>query len=62
MQDELEQKLRLLEASITLFRDRRLPTQSLMGVLIDLYNWLENNEAEKRPAASKKKVEEKEGK
>jgi len=55
MEEELEQKLRLLEASITLFRQHRLSTQSLMSVLIEIYNFLENLELEKRSPGSKKK-------
>jgi hypothetical protein len=62
MQDELEQKLRLLEASITLFRDNRLSSQSLRSVLIEVYNYLENEELDKRSPASKKRGKEKEGK
>jgi len=54
MVDELEHKLRLLEASITLFRDRRLSAQSLMSVLIDVYKFLESEAAEKKPKKVKK--------
>lgn len=56
MTDELEQKLRLLESAITLFRARLLSSQSLRSVLIELYNYLENDEAEKKWSEAQKKV------
>jgi hypothetical protein len=62
MTDEIEQKLNEVEAAVTFYRRRLMSLQSLKAVLIGCYNLLENNEAEKRPAASKTKAEEKERK
>jgi len=54
MTNEIEQKLRLLEASITLFRKHLLSSQSLRSVLIDLYNLLENEEIDEKIKKVKK--------
>jgi hypothetical protein len=62
METELELKLREVEAAIQFHRRHLISSQSLMTVLIDLYNLLENLEAEKRMPALKKKGKEKEGK
>ena len=58
MTNELELKLQECEVAIRFFRQQRLNSQSLRGILIDLYNLLENKEAEKKPSYAKKKVEE----
>ena len=57
MTDELELKLQGCEAALNFYRRRFLSSQSLRSVLIDLYNFLENIEAEKKPPASKKNNE-----
>jgi hypothetical protein len=62
MDQEIEQKLREVEAAVQFYRRRLISNQSLMTVLLDLYNLLEGLEAEKRMPAFSKKVEEKEGK
>ena len=49
MNKEVEKQLRMIEASITLFRQMRLTSQALRQILIDSYNFLENEESEKKP-------------
>jgi len=58
MTDELELKLQEIEAALKFFRRRLLSSQALRSILIDVYNWLENEEAEKKPSSPKKKGEE----
>ena len=58
MTNELELKLQEIEAALKFYRHRLLSSQSLRSVLIDLYNFLENEEAEKKPSSPKKKGEE----
>ena len=57
MIDELELKLQECETALKFYRRRLLSSQSLRSILIDLYNFLENEEAEKKPPASKKNNE-----
>ena len=57
MTDELKLKLQEIEAALKFFRRRLLSSQALRSILIDVYNWLENKEAEKKPPASKKNKE-----
>jgi len=54
MENELEQKLRLVEASIQLFRMDLLSSQSLAEVLELLYNALREKEVEDRSQSSPK--------
>jgi len=56
MENELEQKLRLVEASIQLFRMDLMSSQSLVEVLELLYNALREKEVEDRNQGSPKKV------
>jgi len=58
MTDELELKLQECEAALKFYRWRLITSQSLRQILVALYSYLENIEAEKKPSSPKKKVEE----
>jgi len=58
MESKLEQKLRELEAALQFFRRRLLNSQSLRSILIDLYNYLENEEEDIKYIPIDKKVKE----
>lgn len=49
-----ETKLRETEAAIIFYRGKLISSQSLRSILIDLYNALENEEAEKKREEEKK--------
>ena len=57
MTDELELKLQECETALKFYRRRLISSQSLMSVLIDCYNFIENIEAEKKPSYAKKNEE-----
>jgi hypothetical protein len=48
MKEEIEEQLKRVEAAIEFYRDRLMSGQSLMNVLIKLYNALEESEREKK--------------
>lgn len=54
MTDELELKLRSVESAIDFFRRHLISSQALRAILIDLYNFLENEEADKRLSKDEK--------
>ena len=57
MTDELELKLQECEAALKFYRWRLITSQSLRQILVDLYSYFEDEEAEKKPPASKKNNE-----
>ncbi len=56
MNKKIEKQLRMIEASITLFRQMRLTSQSLKQVLIDSYNLLENGEQDIKNNSGPEKI------
>lgn len=54
MTNEIETKLREIEAALQFYRRHLISSQSLRSILIDLYNLLEEEEKERNPEASKK--------
>ena len=54
MTNELELKLQECEVALKFYRRQLISSQSLRSVLIDLYNLLENEKAEKKPSYAKK--------
>jgi predicted methyltransferase MtxX (methanogen marker protein 4) len=57
MENELEQKLRLVEAAIEFYRNHLMSEQSLMSVLTQLYNTLGKLERGKKVETIIKKGE-----
>ena len=57
MTNELELKLQRCEAALNFYYRRLITSESLRHILVDLYSYLENIEAEKKPPASKKNNE-----
>jgi len=58
MTDELELKLQECKAALNFYYRRLITSQSLRQILLDLYSYLEDIEAEKKPSSPKKKGEE----
>ena len=56
MNKKIEKKLRMIEASITLFSQMSLTSQSLKQVLIDSYNLLENGEQDIKNNSGPEKI------
>ena len=57
MTNELELKLQECKAALNFYYRRLITSQSLRQILLDLYSYLEDEEAEKKPPASKKNNE-----
>jgi len=57
MTDELEQKLREVEAAAQFYRRRLLSSEVLRHILLNLYTLLESEEAEKKVKEKKENEE-----
>ena len=57
MTDELELKLQECKAALNFYYRRLITSQSLRQILLDLYSYLEDIEAEKKPSYAKKNEE-----
>jgi len=58
VEENLEQKLKNLEAAICFYREHLISSQSLKTILIEVYNLLEEREVDKKLNSNKKNAKE----